>query len=415
MFKNPVLRTLMALWLAWAVILLGFQAWAAARFDPKRPDYSLEWTPSETKTGALKDRLYLNEPFMNNQVAWDSEYYLSIAVAGYDDPLPPHIDVVGKPLSLNYAFMPFYPLMMRLLSFPLRILGLNPVATATLAGVLVSALGTLAAMLALYDLVREELGEAGGMRAAVYLLIFPSGFFLAQVYTEGLFVGLAFASLALIRRRQFLWAAVLAALAAWTRAVGVALVIPLAYQWMRSGAWMEIDVEWSQIFHRGLPWKAIGQALVGLLPLVAFAAWKFSPLGAAFEIVENNFFGRSILSFGSSYYTWSNAWAALSGDNPQMAAYYAVEFLAIFLTFIACLAVWRRYPEVAVFSLAVFILSLTSGQAQGMHRYVLGAPALFIFLSRLGKHPAFDRAWSLFSTLLMAVFAYLYTFDFWTG
>ncbi len=26
---------------------------------------------------------------MNNQVAWDSEYYLAIAVGGYDDPRLP--------------------------------------------------------------------------------------------------------------------------------------------------------------------------------------------------------------------------------------------------------------------------------------------------------------------------------------
>ena len=47
-------------------------------------------------------------------------------------------------------------------------------------------------MIALYDLTQESLGEDGAMRAAFYLLIFPTGFFLVQVYTEGLFVGLAF-------------------------------------------------------------------------------------------------------------------------------------------------------------------------------------------------------------------------------
>jgi hypothetical protein len=74
---------------------------------------------------------------------------------------------------------------MHLFSIPLSLLKLNPIATATLAGVIVSALGTLAAMLALYDLTYEALGEDGGMRAVFYLLIFPTSFFFVQVYTEG--------------------------------------------------------------------------------------------------------------------------------------------------------------------------------------------------------------------------------------
>ena len=86
--------------------------------------------------------------------------------------------------------------MIRILSYPLQIVGLNPIAAAALAGVMISALGALLGMLALYDLTRDSLGEEGALRAAFYLIVFPTGFFLIQVYTEGLFVGLAFACLA---------------------------------------------------------------------------------------------------------------------------------------------------------------------------------------------------------------------------
>ena len=49
-------------------------------------------------------------------------------------------------------------------------LGLTPIATSTLAGVIVSVLGTLLGMIALYDLVRDELEDAGGIRAGFYLI-----------------------------------------------------------------------------------------------------------------------------------------------------------------------------------------------------------------------------------------------------
>ena len=94
---------------------------------------------------------------------------------------------------------------------PLKLFGLNPIATATLAGVIVSALGALGAMWALYDMTKDLLGEDGGLRAAFYLIIFPTGFFLVQVYTEGLFVGLAFGCLAMIKRKWWIPAALLGA------------------------------------------------------------------------------------------------------------------------------------------------------------------------------------------------------------
>jgi len=323
--------------------------------------------------------------------------------------------VPNTDLSLNYAFMPLYPHVIRLVAWPLRVLGLTPIATASLAGVIVSTLGTLAAMLSLYDLAREELGDAGGIRAAFYLIVFPSGFFLAQVYTEGLFVGLAFTCLAMIRRRKLAWAALLAALATWTKAAGAALMIPLALPWIRNGDWMELDMEWRQLYFKGIPWKSLWKALISLAPLVAFAVWRFSYWGTAFSRVEELFFGRGFLSLGVSYYTWRQAFWSLFGPNPQAAAYYAVEFGAIVLGIGACLATWRRYPGLSAYGLAVVLLSLSSGPAQGMHRYVLSAPSVFLFLGRLGKHPTFDRAWSIISVLIMGLFAMMFTYDMWAG
>src|SRR4030095_1126782 len=148
------IRVITCIWLSWAVILLAFQALATARLEPKYPDRAQEWTEEFTGAGYQSGHVYLLEPFMNHQVAWDSEYYLAIAVGGYDDPRSPHLTpqgvstVVrdhqvsqsgvsfGQSISLNYAFFPFYPLMIRIFAFPLQILGMNPIATATLAGII---------------------------------------------------------------------------------------------------------------------------------------------------------------------------------------------------------------------------------------------------------------------------------------
>jgi hypothetical protein len=42
-------------------------------------------------------------------------------------------------------------------------------------------------------------------------------------------------------------------------------------------------------------------------------------------------------------------------------------------------------------------------------------PAIYLVLSRWGRHAAFDRAWTLGSTLIMGILAMLYTFDMWVA
>lgn len=74
-----------------------------------------------------------------------------------------------------------------------------------------------------------------------------------------------------------------------------------------------------------------------------------------------------------------------------------------------------RHPDLALFGFLVVFLSFTSGPAQGMHRYILGAPPVFLFLSRLGRSKPFDYGWTIASVLIMGMLATLFSFDFWTG
>ena len=98
-----------------------------------------------------------------------------------------------------------------------------------------------------------------------------------------------------------------------------------------------------------------------------------------------------------------------------MAAYYWVEWAAILLGFIACVAGFKRHRDLAWFGFLVVFLSFTSGPAQGMHRYIIAAPPVFLYLSRLGENKTFDRVWTLASILLMAMYVTLFSFDMWTG
>ena len=413
------IRTLLLIWLGWAVILLVFQGTIGGRLKLVTPDRSLSWTAAETTPGSQDAKPYLNEPFLNTQVSWDSEFYLSIAAVGYDDPAvvgiwPGFHWGMGAPefcqpglnpdcTSRSYAFFPLYPLLTRIVAWPLRILPLNLIARTTLAGVLVSLLGALGAMLSMYSMTRRSLGEEGAVRAGFYLLIFPSAMFLAQIYTEGLFLGVTFGCLACLLERKWLPAALLATLAAWTRPGGHILLLPLAIVWLMDRSWT-------------LGWKAaLGRGLAVLAPVISYGAWLLTPLAPHFNFIEERYFGRGLWLLDQSLMTWKYAWGTLATGGPQARFYYTLEFAAIALGILCCLLLLRERPEIALFGLAMIVFAVTSGAAQGMVRYVLPAPPLFWVLARWGRQPAFDRVWTVASVLLLGVEAMLFSFNFWVA
>jgi hypothetical protein len=92
-----------------------------------------------------------------------------------------------------------------------------------------------------------------------------------------------------------------------------------------------------------------------------------------------------------------------------------LEFVAIILAVATCILLLRKRPEIALYGLAMITFAFTSGAAQGMVRYVLAAPPLFLVLSGWGKNQVFDRVWTLLSVLIMGLEVMLFTFDFWVA
>jgi hypothetical protein len=407
--SSPI-RTILLLWLGWFLLLFAIQKVALLRFEFKRPDYAVAWTANETRAPAPKTEPYLIDPFMNQQVAWDSEYYISITLHGYDDPA---VDVLvdretGRIFTKNYAFFPFYPLVMKVFYTLLTPLtgAMTDVARATLAGVIVSLLGTLLALFALYDLLKDQVDENTRMRALFYFLIFPSACFLAVVYTEGLFMGIAFSVLALNKRGQWLAASLLAFLAPWTRAVGAALVVPLLVTWF-------LSIDWKSPLKPQIRPRFIVQGLLALSPAISYFAWRTSNLGTGWEVAQQ-WFGRVELGFGATLdaYRWQFEHTA---HNLQSQVYFGLEFFCLTLAVLACLILLRKDPAISLFGLAVVILSTFSGGGQGLARYVLPVIPMYVLLARLGRNTVFDRLWTIASVFAMGISAALFAFDFWIG
>ena len=152
----------------------------------------------------------------------DAAQFLAIATRGY-----------GRDDG-TVAFFPLYPMAVRVVAW---LPGVGPLGAA----LLVSNAAFLAALILLYGLTRLEFGGSTSMarRSVLFLAVFPTAFFFLAPYTESSFLLLSVAAFWFARRDRWAWAAVMAALAAATRSVGIllapALAVEAVHQWHAHG------------------------------------------------------------------------------------------------------------------------------------------------------------------------------------
>jgi len=133
MTKTTV-SNIVLLWLAWLVVLLSFQWIVTTRLQIKHP--TMPFSGRSPNAAVQQQRQELPARTISEPAGrLGFEYYVGIAVGGYDDPDAGAVvnPGTGKEVVKNYSFFPFYPYVMRAFALPLKILRLNPIATASLA------------------------------------------------------------------------------------------------------------------------------------------------------------------------------------------------------------------------------------------------------------------------------------------
>jgi hypothetical protein len=174
-------------------------------------------------------------------VRWDAIHYIYIAQSGYKE-------------VQDTVFFPFYPLLIKVGGVVVR--------SDVIAGVVISLVAFVVALVLLHRLAREEL-DIRAADATVWLLAFaPMSLFFTAVYTESLFLALSVGALYAARHERWALACCLAAVAAVTRVPGVLLIVPIAIFYWQSPPHVR----------RAKPWQVAWLALPALA-LAAFLAY----------------------------------------------------------------------------------------------------------------------------------------------
>ncbi len=165
----------------------------------------------------------------------------------------------------NVVFFPFYPVLVRLLTF-------GGAVDDRLVGYLVSNVALFFAIVLLWKLAVFEMRDESCSKHVVQFLLFnPMTVFYSSIYTESLYLLCLVSTLYFTRTQRWLAVAVCAYAAALCRVVGLLLVVPLAAEYFLQN-------------RRNLSWRSagIGRALIacaapalGFLTYVAYLNWTF--------------------------------------------------------------------------------------------------------------------------------------------
>lgn len=169
-------------------------------------------------------RAVLNGPLtlqdsMQQWVCGDGVHYLDIARDWY-------LSTGSIDRVVQLVFLPGYPIVIRLFHLVIR----NWVYAALAASGFCFALaGTV-----LYWLFQLDLPEKTARRAVMILCLLPGAFFFAAPMSESLFLLCCVGCLYLARKNRWLISGLLGAYAAFTRSLGITLLIPLALELVRA-------------------------------------------------------------------------------------------------------------------------------------------------------------------------------------
>jgi hypothetical protein len=154
---------------------------------------------------------------------YDSGWYFGIARHGYEF-------VEGG--RSNLAFFPVYPLLMRYLGLAFG----GGRQNLYMAGVIISWVAYVLAMLMLYRLGRTYMSRAAAERAVVFASVFPFAFFYGVVYSEALFLLFTLTAFYGFRTKRWWLGAAAGALACATRVNGIMALPALALMaWQSAG------------------------------------------------------------------------------------------------------------------------------------------------------------------------------------
>ena len=333
---------------------------------------------------------------------WDAVWYPTIADTGYQ-----YVPGSDQYAESTVAFFPLYPLLIALF---------KPVTGSALAaGILISNVAFLIALMLLYRLTTDIANIHVAKRTIFYLAAFPSSFFFSTAYTESLFLLLVLGATCLVRSRRWAAAALLGALATATRKPGILIIVIAGLEWLQSLGDMRFSGEWltrhnltTFLRRNWQPMLAIALIPTGLIVYILYLQLTFDAPMA--WVQASSAWGKTVTNPITAIIT--DISRVLRGETLGGHALVFIDALNIVLVFAVLFmlpAIKRRIGGTYALYCFLSVILPIFGRTEGMNRYVLVMFPVFIVLGIWGKRRWVDLTLTIVFLPLLAIFSALFT------
>lgn len=311
--------------------------------------------------------------FLNPWTQHDAGAYLDIARNGYNGDFN---NGVG-----NYTWYPFYPLLIKLLSF----IGYD------LAAFLISNAASFLSIVLLYILVKKELGSRSSYKTTLYMLLFPTAFFFTAMYTESLFLMLSLLCFIFAKRGNYLYAGAAGFFASLARFQGILLFLPLAYIYFSKIGFDIKKANRDFIFLMLIP--------AGMLVFMMYQGLITGNAMMQFHAQEQQFGRQLVMPFSSLF---------LEFFKPSTLSSFFINtlnlFIAVVFTALAVLSLRFFSKEYGIYALASIILAVSTTATFGITRFVLVLFPCFMTMEQLSQE---NKSFKFFLSALYIIFIIL--------
>lgn len=307
---------------------------------------------------------------------FDGVHYLRIAQDGYA-------------YQYTQAFFPLYPILIKSLSN-------LTFGNYLIAALLISNASFLLALITFYKLVKKNLSEKIAFWSVLFLLSFPTSFYFGAVYTESIFLLAIILFFLSIENKNFLHAAVVAALASSLRVIGI-LLAPIIFIAQRTKT--------SAIY------TCLGSS--GLAIYAVYLWFKFNnPL---YFLTAQSVWGQertttNLVFLPQVFYRYFKIIVSVSGTHLYSAIFeLTATILAIALLVKAINSVKKEW---LIFSMFAIVIPTLTGTLASMPRYILIAFPIYIALAQI-KSTLIKSILVVISSIALSICTTIFTRGYW--
>ncbi len=334
--------------------------------------------------------------FFSMWVRSDAPHYLGLAQNGYVTEGDPRFHIV---------FLPFYPGMIKLFWYAIQ--------DYFVSGLAVSNIAAICAGVAAYKLALLDMDGRAALRSVKYLFILPAAIFFSAPMTESLFLLLSLLCIYCIRVNRWLLGCLMGLLAAFTRSLGVLLIVPAFIEYVTV---LLEDRRAGDLRHYG--WRALGKFLCLLLipagtGLYLLLNYRITGNALQFMVYQREHWTQQFCFFGQTLmYMTQNAIDWTTGNIPQFEGISLPNLIYIFGSLAVMIpAAKKMRASYTAYFLVYFAVAVGVTWLLSAPRYLTCAFPIAFALGQISEKKSVDVLLTLLLGAGFLAYLYMYLID----